>query len=166
MTVLDTYPLPLIREYTDSLRDATILLTNLCNNRYCQIKTSEAARNKNTFSSHHGLFQLARMALVLKTALALPQRALNAILPRDRWQFVLIDIDDILVYLKPFAKLLKHMPTFPALLPNEEVKLESKSALSLESQFRIWGTTSDRKTISGHYKLRSIRQVPAPDKPS
>jgi hypothetical protein len=50
LTVRDSYPLPTMDEYLDSLGDAVIFLTMDCNSGYWQIPISEGDRDKTVWS--------------------------------------------------------------------------------------------------------------------
>jgi hypothetical protein len=52
ITVPDTYPLPRMDEYIESLGDATVFTTLDCNSGYWQIPVHPDDRDKTTFTSH------------------------------------------------------------------------------------------------------------------
>jgi hypothetical protein len=90
ITVPDTYPLPRMDECIDSLGDATVFTTLDCNSGYWQIPVHPDYRDKTTFTSHYGTYQLLRLPLGLRNAPATFQRAIDIILSWVKWKTCLV----------------------------------------------------------------------------
>jgi Reverse transcriptase (RNA-dependent DNA polymerase) len=77
LTIRDSYPLPRMDEYIDSLGDAKLCSTLDCNSGYWQIPVEPKDKDKTTFTSHKGTFRSSRMPFGLTNAPATFQRIVN-----------------------------------------------------------------------------------------
>ena len=68
MTIRDSYPIPRMDEFIDSLGDAVIFTTLDCNSGYWQIEMADEDKDKTAFISHSGLYRWLRMPFGLKNA--------------------------------------------------------------------------------------------------
>ena len=135
-TVKDTYPLPRMDEYLDSLGDATVFSTQDCNSGYWQIPIAEEDQDKTTFTCHAGTYRFTRMPFGLCNAPASFQRTVDIILMRYKWRTCLVYIDDIIIFSKSIDEHLKHV--------NEILDTLRKAGLSLKlKKCRFFTTTVD-----------------------
>jgi hypothetical protein len=98
ITVCDTYPLPRMDEYIDSLGDAVVFSTLDCNSGYWQIPLDEDDRDKTTICSHAGTFRFLPVPFALRNAPATFQREIDIILSGLKWRTFLAYLDDIIIY--------------------------------------------------------------------
>lgn len=78
--VRKSYPILRVDEFIDSLETADVFST-LCWNSGCwKMLIKESNRQKNAFSSHHGLYQITRMTFSLRNARTSSKNAINIIL--------------------------------------------------------------------------------------
>lgn len=80
MTVRDTYPLPHMDEYTDSLGKAKVFTTLDANRGYWQMPVAPRDRDITVFASHAGLYGFKIMAFGGTNAPVTLQGALDIIL--------------------------------------------------------------------------------------
>lgn len=97
-----------MEECKDSLEDAQIFSTLNCNNDYWQNETDEEAKEKTAFNFHYGLYQLIRKLFGMKSAPATTQRMMDVMLPKIKWQYVLVFSDDIVIFSKKPNDPIKH----------------------------------------------------------
>ena len=98
VTIKDAYPLPLIQEIFDQLQGATIFSTLDLKSGYWQIPVAEEDCGKTAFSCHKGLYEFLRMPFGAANAPAVFQRTMEHVLRDIVGVFVLIYIDDIVVF--------------------------------------------------------------------
>jgi transposase InsO family protein len=109
LTARDVYPLPRMDECLDSLGDAEYFTTLDANTGFWQIEVSPKDRDKTTFSCHVGMYRFLRMPFGLVNAPATFQRAMDIILSGVRWEFVIVYLDDIIIFSNSFEEHLKHI---------------------------------------------------------
>jgi hypothetical protein len=103
LKVRDSYPLPRMDEYIDSLGDACIFSTLECNAGYWQIPVATEDIPKTTFTSHEGIFWFLRMPFGLRNAPATFQRFVDITLSGLTWKVCLVYLEDIIVFSRDTA---------------------------------------------------------------
>ncbi|KAG7559449.1 Integrase catalytic core [Arabidopsis thaliana x Arabidopsis arenosa] len=99
-TVKNKYPLPRIDELLDLLRGATWFSKIDLASVYHQIPIDEAVVRKTAFWTRYGHYEFVVMPFGLTNAPALFMRLMNGVFSEYLDEFVIIFIDDILVYSK------------------------------------------------------------------
>ena len=126
LTVKDTYPLPRMDEFLDSLGDATIFSTLDCNSGYWQIPMAEDNRDKTTFTCHAGTYRFVRMAFRLCNAPATFRRTADIILMKFRWKTCLVYLDDIIIFPKSIEEHIQYVDEILEKLRNAGMSLKLK----------------------------------------
>ncbi|MGL5708693.1 MAG: reverse transcriptase domain-containing protein [Aeromonas sp.] len=109
ITVKDAYPMPRIDEIIDSLADAKIFSTLDATTGYYQIPMKGSDMCKTAFAWKSGLYQYTRMPFGLCNAPASFQRAMDKIFQKEKDNFVIPYLDDIIIYSKSIKEHLKHL---------------------------------------------------------
>ena len=105
VTTRDAYPLPLISETLDQLRDARFLTSLDIKSAYWQIPVAESSRQYTAFTvPNRGLFQFKRLPFGLHNAPATWQRFIDDVLGYDLRPFVFVYLDDIIIVSQTFEK--------------------------------------------------------------
>jgi len=107
--VRDKYPLPKMDDCLDSLGDARLFSTLNCNAGCWQIPVAEEDKHLTSFTTHVGTYQCTRLPFGLCNAPATFQRAIDMILAGVKWQYVLVYLDDIIVYFADAESHLSHL---------------------------------------------------------
>lgn len=82
VTVEESYPLPRMDSFIDSLKDAQGFWTLDADSGYLQIKVDEEAREKTAITSRHSSYQLMRMPFGLKSLQATFQHVTDVIVSK------------------------------------------------------------------------------------
>jgi hypothetical protein len=109
ITVKNKFPLPIIDEFLDEMARVKYFSTIDLASRFHQIRMIPEDEAKTTFETHHGHFQFHVMPFGLINAPATFQCLMNAIFAAHMRRFVLIFIDDILVFSKSMEDHIAHL---------------------------------------------------------
>ncbi len=100
LTIKNWYPLPLVEESLDRLGWARCFTQLDLTNAYHQIRIWEGDEWKTAFRTHYGYFEYQVMPFGLTNALTTFQGYINKILTEKLHVFVIVYLDDILIYTK------------------------------------------------------------------
>ncbi|WVZ84456.1 hypothetical protein U9M48_031486 [Paspalum notatum var. saurae] len=100
VTVKNKYPLPHIDILFDQLAGARVFSKIDLRSGYYQIKIREEDIPKTTFSTRYGLYEYLVMSFGLNNAPAFFMYMMNLVFMNDLDKFVVVFIDDILIYSK------------------------------------------------------------------
>jgi hypothetical protein len=98
VTVKNKYPLPRIDDLFDQLRGACVFSKIDLRSGYHQLKVQECDISKTAFVSRYGLYEFIVMSFRLTNALAYFMYIMNTVFMEYLDKFIVVFIDDILVY--------------------------------------------------------------------
>jgi hypothetical protein len=125
-TVRDTYPLPHIDELLDSLGGAKIFSTLDAASGFWQTAMDPDSISKTGFVTKFGTYEFVVMPFGLTVAPFTFQRTMNNILREWIGVFVLIFIDDILIFSKDPEEHLRHLTMVMDACRNANLRLKRK----------------------------------------
>ena len=100
MTIKNRYPFPCIDDLFDQLRGATMFLKIDLRSRYHQVRIKDKDIFKTTFRNRYGHYEFVVMPFVLANAPAIFMCLMNNVMNKYLDKFVVVFIDDILIYSK------------------------------------------------------------------
>jgi hypothetical protein len=105
----DAHPLPRIDELLEKFRKGKWFTSLDLASGYWQVKMDEKDKEKTAFTCHQGLYEFNVMPFGLRNAPPTFQRLMNKILKEYLYEFVVVYIDDILIYSKTFEEHMDHL---------------------------------------------------------
>ncbi|WVZ89365.1 hypothetical protein U9M48_035783 [Paspalum notatum var. saurae] len=111
VTIKNKYPLPHIDILFDQLAGAKVFSKFDLRSGYYQIKISEEDIPKTAFSTRYGLYEYLVMSFGLTNAPAFFMYMMNSVFMNELDKFVVVFIDDILVYSKSEEEHEEHLRT-------------------------------------------------------
>jgi hypothetical protein len=109
VTIKNKYPLPRIGILFDQLAGAQVFSKIDLRSDYHQIKIRAQDIPKTTFTTRYGLYEYLVLSFGLTNALAHFMYLMNSVFTPDLDQFVMVFIDDVLVYLKSMEEHEEHL---------------------------------------------------------
>jgi hypothetical protein len=124
LTIKNKYPLPVIDELLDELAGAQWFTSLDLRAGYHQIRMAEGEEYKTAFQTHHGHFEYKVMPYGVTGGPATFQGIMNDILAPMLRKFVLVFVDDILIYSKTLSEHARHLEAVLAILRENELKVK------------------------------------------
>jgi hypothetical protein len=109
MVMNNKYPLPQIDDLFDQLKGARVFLKMGLRSAYYQIKIKESDVPKTTIQTHYGHYEFLVLPFGLTNALALFMDLMNRVFQSHLDKYMVVYIDDILVYSNSFEEHEEHL---------------------------------------------------------
>ena len=164
ITVKNRYPLPKVDELMDRLHGARYFTKIDLYSGYHQIRVQESNIEKTAFVSRYGSFEYLVMPFGLCNAPATFQRIMNTILRDGLDKFVLVFLDDILVYSRMREEHIQHLCSILSRLRSEKFygRLAKCDFFRTEVEYLGFdvGSYGIKPSLS---KIRAIAEWPTPE---
>jgi hypothetical protein len=149
-TIPDEYPLPRQTDILQALQGSQWLSTMDALGGFHNIPVKNEDKEKLAFKTHQGLFQFRRMPLGITNGPAIFQRIMNEVLTEILWLFVLVYIDDIVVYSHTFDEHIVHLDRVLAIIKAAKINLSPKKCFFGYQSLLLLGQKVSRLGMSTH----------------
>ncbi|KAJ9523973.1 hypothetical protein QJQ45_022376 [Haematococcus lacustris] len=139
VTVKNKYPLPRIDQLLDRLHGATVFSSLDLQSGYHQIRIQPEDVPKSAFRTPYGHYQFKVLSFGLTNAPATFQAVMNDIFRDYLNDFVVVYLDDILVFSKNKAEHLKHLEIVFRILKEHELYAKLKKCEFEKSELKFLG---------------------------
>lgn len=148
ITIKDRYPIPRIDEIIDALSKAKIFSTLDATSGYYQIAMAPEDMEKTAFAYKNGFYEFTRMPFGLCNAPATFQRAMNNILKKERFKFVIPYLDDIIIFSKDETGHQTHLDIVLGKLKAAGLSLNKKKCHLFKEEIKILGYIITKGKVS------------------
>ena len=162
-TIGDAYPLPRIEESFDALTGSQYFSTLDLASGYHQIAMDPKDQYKTAFITPMGLYEYTRMPMGLISAPATFQRLMQTTMSDFIFSFLLVYLDDLLVYSKTFEEHLQHLDRLLERIIKTGLKLRIDKCQFLRREVTYLGHTISADGVSCEKgKVEAVHQWPVP----
>uniref|UniRef100_A0A3B1JJS8 Gypsy retrotransposon integrase-like protein 1 n=1 Tax=Astyanax mexicanus TaxID=7994 RepID=A0A3B1JJS8_ASTMX len=135
----DAYPLPRIEESLDALAGAKLFSTLDLTSGYNQVPMAEEDKQKTAFCTPFGLFEFNRMPFGLCNAPSTFQRLMERVFGDERFQSLLLYLDDIVIFSSTFDSHLERLQMVLGRLQQHNLKLKLEKCNFFQNEVRYLG---------------------------
>ena len=164
-TELTSQVLPVLEDVLDALASSKpkYMTTLDMKNGFFQIKLDPETSHKSGFNSSTGNYSFNRLSQGLSNAPATFQALMHTVFRGDLWKFVLVYVDDILVYSPTFDDHMRHLGEVFRKLRNAKLKLHPQKCTFFSTSVKFLGhiLTSTGVQVD-EAKIQKVRDFPVP----
>lgn len=163
ITKKDRYPLPLIRDIFDQLSGAKVFSTMDMRSGYWQLPMDEASIEKTAFVCFRGQYEFLRLPFGLANAPSIYSRVMNQVLGEYIGKFVLVFIDDIVVYSKTDEEHMEHVRLVLEKLEEHGLTLKDTKCAWAKKEINLLGYVVGAQGVSAQSsKTEAIKALNPP----
>jgi hypothetical protein len=167
VTIKNKYPLPKIEDLFDQLNGARVFSKIDLRIGYHQLKVRESDIPKTAFTTRYGLFKYTMMSFGLTNAPAYFMNLMNKVFMKFLNKFVVVFIDDILVYSKTEEEHIEHLRLVLGTLREHQLYAKfSKCEFWLKEVGFLGHVISAGRVSVDPSKITSILERKAPTNPT
>jgi hypothetical protein len=148
ISVKNKFPLPVIDEFLDEIANAKFFSTIDLASGFHQIRMMPEDEAKITFKTHHGHFQFRVMPFGLTNARVIFHYLMNAIFGKYMRRFVLVFMDDILVFSKTLDEHIEHLQIVFQTLLEHKLYIKFTKCTFVEQQLSSLGHVISQHGVS------------------
>lgn len=164
ITIKDAYPMPRVDEFIDALEGAGYFTKLDAESGYHQIDMTPKDIEKTAFACREGLFEFTKMPFGLVNGPATFQRTMNNILKKFLFKFVVVYMDDILIYSKTREDHKRHVRLVLERLKEGGLKLNQSKCEYGKRELKILGHVISKDGVRiDEDRIKSIEKLPVPN---
>ncbi|XP_041961809.1 uncharacterized protein LOC121720042 [Alosa sapidissima] len=163
VTHKDAFPLPRVEETLTCLKRAEWYSTLDLASGYWQVEVHPSDKEKTAFATPVGLYQFERMPFGLCNAPATFQRLMQRCLGGQVHDFLLIYLDDVIIYSPDFDSHLEHLGQVFLKLQDHGLKLQPSKCRLLQKSVKYLGhVVGGGGVATDPSKTQAVQQWPVP----
>jgi hypothetical protein len=164
ITVRNQYPLPRIDDLMDQLQGARVFTSLDLQSGYHQIQITEEDRPKSAFKTPVGLYQFKVLSFGLCNAPSTFQAVMNSIFGARLGRFVLVYLDDILVFSRSPEEHVAHLREVFQLLREHRLYVKRSKCEFNKTELPFLGHVVGAQGVRvDPRKVAAVREFPRPD---
>ncbi|GJT32797.1 putative reverse transcriptase domain-containing protein [Tanacetum coccineum] len=152
LTVKNRYPLPRIDDLFDQLQGSSVYSKIDLRSGYHQLRVREEDIPKTTFRTRYGHYEFQVMPFGLTNAPAVFMDLMNRMCKPYLDKFVIVFIDDILIYSKNKQEHEEHLKLILELLKKEELYAKFSKCEFWIPKVQFLGHVIDSQCLAGYYR--------------
>ncbi|GJU28577.1 putative reverse transcriptase domain-containing protein [Tanacetum coccineum] len=153
LTIKNRYPLPRIDDLFDQLQGACCFSKIDLRSGYHQLRVQEEDISKTTFRTRYGHFEFTVMPFGLTNTPAIFMDLMNRVCKPYLDKFVIVFIDDILIYSKSEEEHEVHLKTILDLLKKEKLYAKFSKCEFWLKEVQFLGHVVNRDGLAGYYRI-------------
>jgi hypothetical protein len=162
-TIKNKFPMPIIDEFLDEIAGVTYFSKLDLSSGFHQIRMAEGDEFKTAFKTHHGHFQFRVMPFGLTNTTITFQCLMNSIFTPYMRKFVLVFMDDILIYSKTLDDHVQHFILVFQVLLQHKLFLKSKKCAFVQQSIEYLGHVISKDGVSTDpSKIEAMVHWPVP----
>ena len=162
-TIRNSYPLPRIDDLLQQVGSAKVFSKIDLTSGYHQIRVKETDIPKTAFRTHFGSFEFRVLPFGLTNAPATFMAQMNALFHKILNVFVVVYLDDILIYSKTVEEHKKHLREVFNILKDNQLWAKKKKCLFFQKSIKFLGHTLLGNGIAvDEDKVKSIKEWKTP----
>lgn len=163
VTIKDAYPLPRIDESLDQLAGSQWFSCIDLSSGYWQVEVDPEDRPKTTFVTRRGLFEFNVMPFGLCNAPATFKRLIELVLSGLHWQICLIYLDDIIIFGKTFAEMIRNLDLVLERFTQAGLKLKPRKCQLFKKEVEFLGHIINQHGVhTDPKKIECVKNWPLP----
>ncbi|CAC5404284.1 Transposon Ty3-G Gag-Pol polyprotein,Transposon Ty3-I Gag-Pol polyprotein,Retrovirus-related Pol polyprotein from transposon 297 [Mytilus coruscus] len=158
------FPIPRLENAFDTLGEVQPqILSCLDLHSGCwQVEMEDETRHKSAFFTRNGVYEFLRMPFGLKNAISF-QQLMSNVLRGHNWQFVLVYVDDILVFSRSFEEHLSHLEQVFTRLRDANLTMKQSKCVFAAKEVKYLGHIISKEGIKvDPEKTKAISTFPVP----
>ncbi|CAF4463906.1 unnamed protein product, partial [Didymodactylos carnosus] len=163
ITKKDSYPQPTTEELLQRIGNHSWFTKLDLKSGYFQIPIRSTDKEKTAFCTQDGLYQFEVLPQGLSNAPPTFQRVMNNLLANNRWDWLVVYLDDILIFSHTFEEHLLHVAEIMSILHKHNFQLNPKKCIIAVEEIEFLSHTITATTIKpSNDKIKPILDMAEP----